>query len=122
MIVQHDPDKPNNAITIDQANPGRLVVAPFPFPGGQCAGGVFDLTTFQSGPFRLYLDGDGSLSTDLYRDHYWLLAEVILPEKKFDSQPTGRVDENGQPIMVMVERPLDLNEVPITVFTLPEVV
>ncbi|MEW5898171.1 MAG: hypothetical protein AB1652_03235 [Bacillota bacterium] len=122
MIVQYDQDKPNSAITIDQANPGRLVVAPFSFPNGQCAGGVFDLTPFQGGPFRLYLDGDGSLSTDLYKDHYWLLAEVILPERQFDSVPTGQVDEHGQQVTQIVERPLDLSLVEITVFPLLEVI
>ncbi len=121
MIVQRDPNKPNEVISIDQASPNRLVVAAFRFPGGQCTGGAIDLTPFQGGPFRLYLEEDGSLSTELFRDHYWLLAEAVLPERQFDSRPTGMTDENGQPIMEMVERPLDLNDVQITVFPLPEV-
>jgi hypothetical protein len=121
MIVQHDPDKPNEAITIDEAVPSRLVVAPFDFPGGQCSGGIVDLTPFQGGPFRLYLEKDGSLSTERFRDHYWLLAEAMLPDRQFDSVPTGQVDEHGQAITEMVERALDLNTVDITVFPLPEV-
>jgi len=125
-IVQHDPLKPNPTISVDQVNPAQLVIVAFAYPGGNCPGATVDLTGFQGGPVRIYLDTDGAISTDLYKDHYWLLAEAILPERRYDSQPTGRVDEkvdeNGQPIMVMVERPLDLNEVPITVFTLPEVV
>jgi len=120
-IVQHDPERPNAVISIDQGDTGRLVVEPFDFPGGRCAGGTVDLTPFQGGPFRLYLEADGSLNMDLYRDHYWLLAEAILPERRFEQEPTGRVDEYGQPVMEMVERPLDLNEVDIVVFSLPEV-
>ncbi|MGB9859206.1 MAG: hypothetical protein ACPLRM_01895 [Anaerolineae bacterium] len=121
MIVQRDPNKPNEVISIDQASPNRLVVAAFNFPGGECTGGTIDLTPFQGGPFRLYLEKDGSLSTELFRDHYWLLVEAVLPEKRLESQPTGMTDENGQPIMEMVEHPLDLNDVQITVFPLPEV-
>lgn len=59
--------------------------------------------------------------TSLFRDHYWLLAEAVLHERQFDSRPTGQVDEHGQPIMAIVERPLDLTDVQITVFPLPEV-
>jgi len=121
MIVQREPNKPNEVISIDQTLPNRLVVTAFNFPGGECTGGTIDLTPFQGGPFRLYLEEDGSLSTELFRDHYWLLAEAVLPERQFDSRPTGMTDENGQPIMEMVERPLDLNDVQITVFPLPEV-
>lgn len=121
MIVQHDPGRPNGAITIDQTAPSRLIVAPFDFPGGHCPGAVVDLAPFQGGPFRLYLEEDGSLSTELFRDHYWLLAEAVLPERQFENRPTGMTDENGQPVMEMVERPLDLNEVQVTVFPLPEV-
>lgn len=121
MIIQRDPSKPNEAISIDQATSSRLVIDAFPFPGGECAGGGIDLTPFHGGPFRLYLEVDGSLNMELFRDHYWLLAEAILPERRYESQPTGQVDENGQPIMVMVERPLDLNNIQITVFSLPEV-
>lgn len=121
MIVQHNPGKPNEAIDIDQTTSSRLVIAAFPFPGGECAGGRIDLTPFQGGPFRLYLEKDGSLSTELFQDHYWLLAEAILPERRYDSEPTGQVHEHGQPIMTMVERQLNLNELNIIVFPLPEV-
>jgi hypothetical protein len=120
-ILQYDPERPNGAVSIDEGVLGRLVVAPFDFPGGRCAGGTVDLTPFQGGPFRLYLETDGSLSTDLNRDHYWLLAEAILPERRFEHEPTGRVDEHGQPVTEIVERPLDLNEVDIVVFPLREV-
>ncbi|MDQ7791266.1 MAG: hypothetical protein RDV00_03950 [Clostridia bacterium] len=122
MIVQHNPGKPNEAIDIDQTTSSRLVIAAFPFPGGECAGGRIDLTPFQGGPFRLYLETDGSLNTELFRDHYWLLAEAVLPERHFENQPTGMTDEHGQPVMTMVEQPLDLNDVEIMVYPLPEVI
>lgn len=121
MIVQHDAGQPNQAISVDSANHSTLVVAPFPFLDKQCAGAQFDLTPFQGGPVRLYLEMDGSLNTEPFRDHFWLLAEAILPERKFDNQSTGQVDENGQPLYQMVEISLDLNEVSITAYSLPEV-
>lgn len=121
-IMQTDPKRPNEAVTINPANPNRIQVSPFPYFGGNTAPATIDATPFQGGPLRVYLDPDGSISTDLYRDHYWLLAEAILPERRYENQPTGQVDENGQPMMAMVELPLDLNDVEIIVFPLPEVV
>lgn len=121
MIIQHDNDNANQALTIDQADPNILVVADFPFLDQQCAGGQIDLTPFQGGPARIYLEADGSLNTELFRDHFWLLAEVILPERQFTSQPTGQVDENNQAITQMIEIPLDLNKASVMAYPLPEV-
>lgn len=116
-IVQYDPARPNAAIQIDAANPARLLVDPIPFPGGTTAAAAYDLTAHQGGPFRLYLNQDGSFSSDLTADHYWLLAEAILPERQFDQVPVG----TDQEIFDMVERPLDLTGVEVVVFPLPEV-
>lgn len=121
MIVQNNPDKPNLAVEIDEI-PARLAVRPIAIPGGGATeSAVIDLTPFQGGPFRLYIDADGTLSTDLHRDHYWLIAEAVLPERLYDNAPTGQVDEHGQAVTQMVERPLDLNDIEIMVFPLPEV-
>jgi len=121
MIVQFDSKKTNEAISIDQDDRRILKVSQFEFPGGTCPGAAINLTPYQGGPFRLYLEKDGALSTALYHDHYWLLAEAVLPERQFESQPTGMTDETGQSVMEMVERPLDLDDVQIIVFPLPEV-
>lgn len=121
MIVQHDPIKPNEVVSIDQDDQRFLKISQFEFPGGKCSSLAIDLTLYQGGPFRLYLEKDGTLSTELYRGHYWLLAEAQLPEKRYETVPTGQVDENGQPVTQMVECPLDLNNVDIIVFPLPEV-
>jgi len=40
MIIQHDPNKPNEVISIDQASPHRLVVAAFRFPGVSVPAGL----------------------------------------------------------------------------------
>ncbi|MDI3480777.1 MAG: hypothetical protein PWQ97_432 [Tepidanaerobacteraceae bacterium] len=122
MIVQKDPNKPNNVIKVNPEKASELNVENFQCGGLNVTGKTLDLTQFQGGPFRLYVDKDGSLSTELYKDHFWLIAEAFLPEKQYDNIQTGRFDENGQPISEMVERPLNLDEVDIVVFPLPEVV
>jgi|GEM_PF-1266725 hypothetical protein len=121
-ITQQNPEKPNEAVGVNPGNSAQITVQPFLFPGGTTSPAVYDLALFQAGPFRLYLEQDGSFSTDLYGDHYWLLAETILPETQYDQALTGQVDENDQPKTEMVERALNLNEIDIIVFSLPEVV
>lgn len=118
-IVQHDPQRPNLAVRIDQGSASCLVVEPF--AGGPADRQVLDLTPYQGGPFRLYLEQDGRLSTELEGDHYWLLAEAILPEPQWEMTATGEVDEYGQTRMVMRRLPLDLNAVEVRVWPLPEV-
>lgn len=122
MIVQHDQSKPNTVISIDPSDRACLKVDNFQFGNIQVQGRSFDLSPYQGGPFRLYLEADGSFSTDFEEDHYWLMAEVVLPERKFESVPTGVVDENGQEMTVIQEVPLDLEgpEIKIVVFPLPE--
>jgi hypothetical protein len=121
MFIQHDPEHPNLAIKVDDTDAACLAIHAIPFKGGVFEPKVINLTPFQGGPFRLYLDGNGELSTDLYGDHYWLLAETILPDKQYDTIGTGEVDDNGQEVTALLERPLDLNDIGITVFPLPEV-
>jgi hypothetical protein len=131
VIIQHDPSKPNEAIRL-AAN--KLVVVPFSAGSINCAGGTFDLEPYQGKAFRLYLEEDGSLSTDINRDHFcstdinrdhfWLLVEVILPPQRYESVPTNEVDQNGTTIYKSVPVPLNLEaaDVQVIVFPLPEVV
>ncbi|WP_018086487.1 hypothetical protein [Desulfurispora thermophila] len=121
MLIQHDPSKPNETIRL-AAN--KLIVAPFSTGSINCAGGTFDLEPYQGKAFRLYLEKDGSLSTDVNRDHFWLLAETTLPPQRYESVATDEVDQNGMTIYKSVPVPLDLesSDVQVTVFPLPEVV
>jgi hypothetical protein len=120
-IIQKDPETPNQAISIVASNPAHIQVSSFEFPGGVTQAQQIDLTPYQGGPFRLYLEHDGSLSTDLYADQYWLLAETVLPNKQYDNVPTGLQDENGNDVNELQEAALDLNDINITVFALPVV-
>ena len=120
-IVQKNPETPNQAISIVANNPFHIQVNSFEYPGGVTQAQQIDLTPFQNGPARLYLEHDGSLSTDLYADHYWLLAETVLPEKQYNNVPTGMKDENDNDVNELQEASLDLNDFDITVFALPVV-
>lgn len=116
MIIQE-----NNLVTIDQENPSILVVNSFTFENIRIKKQAFDLSEYQGKPFRLYVEKDGEFSADIDRSHYWLLLEVIVPEKKFDMVTTGILDEKGQMQTKCIEVALDLNHVDIYVFQLPEV-
>lgn len=110
-----------NIVQIDGENSAKLIVNSFVINNIRTATQTFDLTEHQGKPFRLYVEKDASLSTDTSCDHYWLLAEAIIPEKKMSSILTGNTDENGQQQTKCVEVPLDLNDIDITVYELPEV-
>lgn len=120
-LIQADPARPNMDVSIDAANPAVLRIGARQLPNGaQVAATQFDLSGYQGGPFRLYIENDGSLQVALAGEHYWLLVEAILPERSYRSQETGQVDELGQPIIEQVELPLNLEACEIVVYPWPE--
>ena len=121
MIVYQDKNKESVQVTIDQENTAVLNTAAFTINGTRVSAQNFDLTAFQGKAFRLYAEENGDISTNKNQDHFWLLAEANIPEKLTQSVPTGEFDERGQEIMKSVEVALDLNNVEITVYALPEV-
>lgn len=115
-ILQANLQMPNHDVAIDTANPALLRVGAHVLPNGvQVLAHEFDLTPYQGVPFRLYVETDGRLTPALEGVHYWLLVEAILPERRMEQQETGQVDGNGQPIVEMVEVPLDLHHVDVFV-------
>ena len=109
-------------VYIDTLNPALLVVESFVVGEVQTEKRSFDLTAFQGGPFRLYVEETGELSTDINRDHYWLLAEAMIPERKVESVLVGVINDNGEEETMMMDSPLNLHQVTITTFALPEVI
>lgn len=120
MLVQHDPDRPNGFIAIRGSH---LLVSPFQAGQLHCPGGEFDLESYRGDTFRLYLDDDGSLSSDKNRDHFWLLVEAVLPSPRYVNVDTGRTDANGSTLFESLLAPLDLDdpEIQVVAFPLPEV-
>lgn len=121
MIVYQDENKENIQVSVDKENKAALNVAAFTINDTRVAAQRFDLTDFQGVAFRLYAEENGDLSTDKNQDHYWLLVEASVPERLSESVATGEVDERGQETTKMVEVPLDLDNVEIKVYALPEV-
>ena len=87
MIIQQNPERPNLAVTVDENNPALLCVAEHELPNGAVVqAATFDLTPHQGSPFRLYVEEDGRLEPALDGVHYWLLAEVMVPEKRMETR------------------------------------
>ena len=121
MIVYQDKNKESVQLTVDQTNKAVLNTAAFTINSTRVSAQSFDLTAFQGKAFRLYAEENGDLSTNKNQDHFWLLAEANVPERLMKSVSTGELDERGQEIMKSVDVPLDLNNVEIKVYALPEV-
>ena len=121
MVKYQDESRENIQIAVDPDNAAVVNVAAFTIDDTRIPAQSFDLSSFQGTTFRLYAEQNGDLSTEKNQDHFWLLAEATIPEKVIKNVPTGEIDERDQEIMQTVEMPLDLNDVEITVFALPEV-
>lgn len=121
MIKFQDQSKENIQIVVDPTNAAVMSVAAFTINDVRVPSQSLDLSRFQGETFRLYAEESGDLSTAKDQDHFWLLAEAKIPEKVLQNQSTGEVDEDGREITQTIELPLDLNQVEITVFALPEV-
>ena len=93
--------------TIDLAPHTQHTHKPQPSPSGQA------LRTL-----RLWLNHDGTYSLDPKKDHYWQVAEIDVPEAKYQQIDTGEVDEDGNPVMVSVAI-LDFTEIEIKKWELP---
>lgn len=122
MIKFQDQSKENIQIVVDPTNAAVMSVAAFTINDVRVPSQSLDLSRFQGETFRLYTEESGDLSTEKEQDHFWLLAEAKIPEKVLQNQLTGEVDEDGRDITQTIELPLDLNQVEITVYALPEVI
>lgn len=85
----------------------------------QPAAQSFDLTPYQGGMARLFLNASGDYEINRKDDYYYIVAEVELPPAVVRLVDSGEVDEAGDPVMAPVEDPLDLSAVDITVYPMP---
>ena len=112
MIIYQDDSV---EVTISAENTAVLNIAAFTINGTRVPAQSFDLTAFQGKAFRLYVEENGDLSTDAGKDHFWLLLEAVLPERKMECS----FADDGS--MQFVDVPLDLNNVNIGIYALPKV-
>jgi len=123
MIVQMDPEKPNTKITVEGS---VLTCAGFRFHMGdqlrQVSEKSYDLEEWRGRVFRLWIGEDGRLTTESRPTQFALLAEVEVPP----AYNTPATDEEGNPVLdddgnpVMVPAPLDLEEVEVRVWPIPD--
>lgn len=85
----------------------------------QPAAQSFDLTPYQDGMARLFLNASGDYEINRKDDYYWIVAEMELPPAVVRLVDSGEMDEAGDPVMVPVEEPLDLDAVDIIVYPIP---
>jgi hypothetical protein len=85
----------------------------------QPAAQSLDLTPYQGGMVRLFLNASGEYEINRTDDYYHIIAEAELPETVVRLVDSGEVDEVGDPVMAPVEEPLDLSAVDITVYPMP---
>ena len=118
MFKYLDKDGRNAEFAIDTDDTAVLKIGAYEFEGMKIPARNIDLKPYQGKMVRIYIEKDGSYSTD-HGTHEWLLIMGMVPEITYKSVPDG-TDENGQTRMKQEEVPIDLNDVEFTVFALPE--
>ena len=108
----------NAEFAIDTDDTAVLKIGAYEFEGMKIPARDIDLKPYQGKMVRIYIDADGSYSTE-HGTHEWLLIMGRIPSPAYKSVPDG-TDENGQLRLKSVEVPLDLNDVDFTVFALPK--
>jgi hypothetical protein len=109
-----------NMPTISIVDQCKVRIAAFDCPKlGRVSQKTMDLTPHAGKKVRIWLDPDGSYSTDPKKDHYWQVAELDVPEIKYDrgDQSPGGEMEDASPAVPL---PLDLTDVEVSVWSLPE--
>lgn len=100
-------------------NTESIRIGALDFPGvGQVGGHTIDLVQHAGQMVRVWLDRDGSYSTDPRQQHLWQIAEFQVPERQMEAQPVND-PVSGEETTAMVALPLDLSAMQITTFDLP---
>lgn len=118
MFKYLDKNGRNADFAIDASNTAMLKIGAYEFEGMKIPARDIDLKPYQGKMVRIYIEKDGSYSTD-HGTHEWLLIMGRVPEVTYKSVADD-TDENGQTRMKQEELPIDLNDAEFTVFALPE--
>lgn len=87
---------------------------------GKISQKTLDLTPHAGQRIRIWLDHDGTYSTDRHKDHYWQVAELDVPHMKYKTENTGKLDKDKQPAAITSAIPPDLRAVKIRKWDLPK--
>jgi len=86
---------------------------------GKVSQKTIDLTPHAGQRTRVWLNSDGTYSTDRNTDHYWQVAEFDVPHIKYEHTDTGEMDDNDTPVVSTKSIPPDMTGVKIKKWTLP---
>ena len=78
---------------------------------GQIPETTIDLSSHAGKRARIWLDKDGTYSTDPSSRHYWQVAELDVPYQSYTSVGTGKVDKDGEAITESVKDTLTLSKI-----------
>lgn len=81
---------------------------------------TIDITPYAGQYVRVWLDADGNYSLDKHKDHAWQIAEFQVPKQQYTEVDTGEKDEKGNPVVRLEPIPIDLDDVDIKVWELPD--
>jgi hypothetical protein len=74
----------------------------------------------QAGEYvRIWLEKDGTYSTDKHKDHFWQVAELRAPVQQVNVT-MQKDSETGEDVETWSAAPLDLDKVEIHTFELPK--
>ena len=96
-----------------------IKLAGFSYQYGKIKTALINLAGYAGRFVRVWLDTDGSLSLDSRKGHFWQIAEFQVPDRKYKEVP-GKDPATGEDIINLEPLPLDLKDMTITVFELPE--
>lgn len=68
----------------------------------------------------IFISLDNNLKTFAEGIGAWYVATIIIPPKQYNLVNTGNQDQNGNEIMEKVERPLNVADVELRLWSLPE--
>jgi len=108
----------NRTPVITVAPGGLITVAGFTCRLGKVVRQTVDVAGRAGETVRIWLDDDRKLSTDPRRDHHWQLAELVVPAQRYTE--TEAKDGEGKAFTVREPIPIDLADVEIKVWSLPE--
>jgi hypothetical protein len=108
---------------ITKAGPA-LKIGGFTHKLGKVKAATIDLSEYAGKYVRIWLEADGTYSLDPRRDHFWQVAEFQVPEFQVPEtkyKEVAAIDPGiGEPGGELVALPLDLTNMEITTFSLPE--
>jgi len=94
-------------------------------PGFKCAAlgkvsqKTIDLTPYTGKHVRIWLDKDKTYSLDPKKDHFWQVAELTVPEIKYQQIETDDIDDNENTAQESKPLPLMLKGTKIEKWDLP---